>query len=111
MRKGRFDEIFFVDLPGEKSRHAILSAHLTKRNRNPSLFDLNALTSATEGFSGAEIEQAVIAGLYDAFAGSVELQTSHILQSVQCTQPLSVVMSEKIASLRAWAANRCVPAE
>ena len=111
MRKGRFDEIFFVDLPGDKARQSILSAHLTKRQRDPSKFDLTALTEATSGFSGAEIEQAVIAGLYDAFAASVELQTSHILQSAQRTQPLSVVMREKIVSLRAWAANRCVPAE
>ena len=111
MRKGRFDEIFFVDLPGDKARQSILSAHLTKRQRDPSKFDLTALTEATSGFSGAEIEQAVIAGLYDACAASVELQTSHILQSAQRTQPLSVVMREKIVSLRAWAANRCVPAE
>lgn len=111
MRKGRFDEIFFVDLPGDESRRAILTAHLTKRGRNPEAFDMPSLARATAGFSGAEIEQAVIAGLYDAFAASAELETAHILEAASRTQPLSVVMGEKIASLRAWAANRCVPAE
>jgi len=111
MRKGRFDEIFFVDLPGPDSRKAILSAHLTKRGRKPELFDHESLVAATAGFSGAEIEQVVIAALYDAFASSTEMTTDHIRDAAGRTQPLSVVMSEKIESLRAWAANRCVPAE
>lgn len=111
MRKGRFDEIFFVDLPGPESRKAIICAHLTKRGRKPEMFDQPALVAATDGFSGAEIEQVIIAALYDAFASSSDLTTQHIREAAGRTQPLSVVMSEKIESLRAWAANRCVAAE
>lgn len=111
MRKGRFDEIFFVDLPGKSARRSILSAHLQKRNRKPDLFDLEKLVSAMDGFSGAEIEQAVIASLFDAYAQNTELQDNHILDAIERTQPLSVVMREKIESLRQWASQRCVPAE
>lgn len=111
MRKGRFDEIFFVDLPSQAARLAILESHLKRRNRSPEDFDLEALSKASDGFSGAEIEQAVITSLYNAFAQGKELQTSHIMESVQTTQPLSVVMSEKIQALRKWASQRCVSAE
>ncbi|MFM7129487.1 MAG: AAA family ATPase [bacterium] len=111
IRKGRFDEIFFVDLPGPIARKSILTTHLLKRKRQPENFDLEKLSNAMEGFSGAEIEQAVIAALYDAYAQNSELQNSHIMEASNRTQPLSVVMREKIESLRHWASQRCVPAE
>lgn len=111
MRKGRFDEIFFVDLPSTVARRAILEAHLKRRNRSPADFDLDLIAHLSEGFSGAEIEQAVITALYDAFTQGVELQTVHLAESVNSTRPLSVVMGEKVQALRQWASQRCVPAE
>jgi len=111
MRKGRFDEIFFVDLPGPKERETIFSIHLKKRNRDKSNFDMPRLTAASEGLSGSEIEQAVISGLYSAFADKTECTTEHILAAIQATQPLSVVMREHVERLRAWANGRCVMAD
>lgn len=111
LRKGRFDEIFFVDLPTPEARRAIFEIHLRRRNRDPQTFDLDALTAAADGFSGAEIEQAVIAALYDAFAVHRELTTADIVDAVLRSPPLSVTMAERIANLRAWAADRCVPAD
>lgn len=111
LRKGRFDEIFFVDLPQKAARRQILKIHLEKRGRNPSKFDLDALAEACEGFSGAEIEQAVVAGLHEAFAEKTELTTAHILRSMETSPPLSVTMAEKVQALRIWAAGRCVPAD
>ena len=111
MRKGRFDEIFFVDLPGPREREAVFAIHLKKRNRNKANFDLPRLIAASDGLSGAEIEQAVISGLYAAFADKVECTTEHILAAIQATQPLSVVMREHVERLRAWAKNRCVMAD
>ncbi len=111
LRKGRFDEIFFVDLPGLEARCQILHIHLQKRGRSPDQFDLADLARACEGFSGAEIEQAVIAALFDAFAAKTDLTTAHILRAIQKSPPLSVTMHEKIAALRAWARDRCVQAD
>lgn len=111
MRKGRFDEIFFVDLPGPKERETIFSIHLKKRNRDTDAFDLGRLTEASQGLSGAEIEQAVIAGLYAAFADKLECTTEHVLTAIQETQPLSVVMREHVEHLRSWASGRCVMAD
>ena len=111
MRKGRFDEIFFVDLPGPKERETIFSIHLKKRNRDKANFDLARLTTASEGLSGSEIEQAVISGLYSAFAEKSECTTEHILTAIKATQPLSVVMREHVEQLRAWANGRCVMAD
>lgn len=111
MRKGRFDEIFFVDLPSMEARKAILESHLKRRNRNPADFDLELLAQQCEGFSGAEIEQSVISALYEAFTQAMDLKTQHISDCVLATQPLSVVMNEKIQTLRLWASQRCVPAE
>jgi ATP-dependent 26S proteasome regulatory subunit len=111
MRKGRFDEIFFVDLPGLREREAIFFVHLKKRNRDKAQFDLAHLTAASEGLSGAEIEQAVISGLYAAFTDKTECTTEHILAAIQATQPLSVVMREHVERLRNWARNRCVMAD
>ena len=110
LRKGRFDEIFFVDLPSEDVRKMIFRIHLEKRDRDAANFDLEALANAAEGFSGAEIEQAVVAGLHHAFADRSELSTQMLLKTIEQSPPLSVTMSEKIANLRAWAEGRCVPA-
>ncbi len=111
MRKGRFDEIFFVDVPGPASRRQILEVHLGRRKRNPRNFALDELVTLTEGFSGAELEQLIVAALYNAFGANEELLDQHLHAAVRGTKPLSVVMREQIASLRAWANGRCVPAD
>ena len=110
LRKGRFDEIFFVDLPIAEVRERIFEVHLKKRHRAPEDFDLSALAAASEGFSGAEIEQAVVGGLYTAFSNAETLETHHVLGELGATKPLSVTMREKIDALRAWAKDRAVPA-
>lgn len=110
LRKGRFDEIFFVDLPGETARRMIFEIHLRKRHRDPAAFDLDELARASEGFSGAEIEQAVVASMHAAYAARSEPSTPMILEQIRTSPPLSVTMAEKIAHLRAWAKDRCVPA-
>jgi hypothetical protein len=111
VRKGRFDEIFFVDLPGKKVRASILAIHLTRRDQGLSNFEIEALAEAMEGFSGAEIEQAVVAAFYAAHAQKEDLRTRHILHEVEQTRPLSVVMREQIQSLRSWANGRTVPCD
>jgi ATP-dependent 26S proteasome regulatory subunit len=111
MRKGRFDEIFFIDLPKERYRKTIFAIHLRRRGRDKKDFDLKQLAQATDGFTGAEIEEAILSGMYAAFAEEEEFSTQHILDAVETTRPLSVVMHESIQGLRAWAANRCVPAD
>lgn len=111
LRKGRFDEIFFVDLPTEEARKAIFEIHLKKRGRNPALFQLDALVSATNGFSGAEIEQAVVSGLYSVFSKKAELTTETLLNEISLTRPLSITMKEKIDALREWAKERTVSAQ
>lgn len=111
LRKGRFDEIFFVGLPGLEARTQIISVHLSKRHRDPRQFDIAAIADATNGYSGAEIEQAIIAGLPEAFAAHDELNTSHILQAVHNSPPLSVTMAERLQALQTWAAGRCVLAD
>ena len=82
----------------------------TRRHRDPAAFDLGALAAATEAFSGAEIEQAVVAALYTAFARRAELSTEHILQEIKATKPLSVTRAEEVEDLREWARGRAVPA-
>ncbi len=111
MRKGRFDEIFFVDLPGPEEREAIFTIHLRKRGRDKAAFDMARLTAATENFTGAEIEQAVISGLYAAYAEKGECATEQILTAIGVTQPIAVVMRERVDKLRAWAHGRCVMAD
>ncbi len=111
MRKGRFDEIFFVDLPGDDARRSIFKIHLIKRKRDPANFDLDALLAAADGFSGAEIEQAIVSAMYAAFADRRELTNEDILSELTATSPLSVVMAEKVDTLRAWAQGRCVKAD
>jgi AAA+ superfamily predicted ATPase len=106
LRKGRLDEIFFVDLPTPAERREILRIHIAKRRRDPAGFDLESLAAAADGFSGAEIEQAVISALYDAFYVGRELQSDDILKSIRETVPLSRTMSERVADLRGWAEGR-----
>jgi SpoVK/Ycf46/Vps4 family AAA+-type ATPase len=108
VRKGRFDEIFFVDLPNEEIRASILAIHLSRREQSLANFDIKGLAAAMAGFSGAEIEQAVVAALYLAHAKKQALATEHIAVEVEQTRPLSVVMSDRIENLRTWAAGRTV---
>jgi SpoVK/Ycf46/Vps4 family AAA+-type ATPase len=110
LRKGRFDEIFFIDLPSTAERREIFRIHLVRRQRDPMRFDLDALAAAAEGHSGAEIEQAVIAGLYLAFAEGAELTQAHVMRALTESCPLSTTMSEEIARVRDWSKNRTRPA-
>jgi hypothetical protein len=111
VRKGRLDEIFFVDLPDPPARQEIFRLHLTKRHLDCTRFDLSRLVAETEGFSGAEIEQAVICAVYEARARAAPLDGPIIDGEIARTRPLSVVMAERVARLRAWAANRTVNAD
>lgn len=106
LRKGRFDEIFYVDLPSAEERREIFRIHLAKRLRNPDSFELEPLVAGSQEFSGAEIEEAIISALYDAFYDRQELSTGHILAVLGQTVPLAKTMAEKIAAQRAWAVGR-----
>jgi SpoVK/Ycf46/Vps4 family AAA+-type ATPase len=110
IRKGRFDEIFFVDLPDAATRAEIFKLHLARRKLDATKFDLDKLAEAAEGFSGAEIEQAIVSGLYEAHAAGRPLNTVYVLTETVRTRPLSVVMAEKITALRDWATARTVSA-
>lgn len=110
LRKGRFDEIFFVDLPGTESRRALFAIHLKRRGQAADRFDLDALAMASEGFSGAEIEQVVVSGLYTAFAEDTPLSTPILAREIECTRPLAHTMGERVHALRKWARGRTVSA-
>jgi SpoVK/Ycf46/Vps4 family AAA+-type ATPase len=111
LRKGRFDEIFFVDLPNAAVRKQILAIHLKKRGRDPKQFDLGHLAKISEGYSGSEIEEAVMAALHEAYADGADLDTDRVAAALQTSPPLSVTMAEKVRALREWAKGRCVPAD
>ena len=111
LRKGRFDEIFFLDLPNERARREILDVHLRRRGREPGDFDVASLAAASPGFSGAELEQVVVSALYTAFAAGEDLTTDHMGREIAGTRPMSVTMAEPIAHLREWARDRAVHAE
>ncbi len=111
LRKGRFDEIFFVDLPTDDVRKEIFAIHLRKRRRDPASFDLDRLAAESAGFSGAEIEQAILTALHEAFGKQQDLSTEQICAVLGESPPLSVTMAEKVATLRAWARQRCMPAD
>jgi len=111
LRKGRFDEIFFVDLPDAQMRAALFALHLKKRGRDAAAFNLPSLATASEGFSGAEIEQAIVSGLYTAFAAKQQLTTQILLAEIKSTQPLSVTRAEDVEAIREWAKSRAVPAD
>jgi len=110
LRKGRFDEIFFVDLPNSEERRDIFEIHLKKRRRDISRFDLEQLTKVCEGFSGAEIEQGLISAMYEAFAQGREFTQLDIIAAIRATLPLSKTMNEQVTALRDWARQRARPA-
>jgi len=110
LRKGRFDEIFFVDLPLAQERKDIFKVHLVKRKMDPAAFDMETLARTSEGYSGAEIEEAIISAMFDAFYDKQGLTTDRVLNSLRQTVPLSRTMKEDIDELRKWAASRARPA-
>ncbi len=111
LRKGRFDEIFFVDLPSEPERAEIAEVHLRKRERDPAGFDLEAVAEVTEGFTGADIEEVVKAALETAYLdGRREVTDGDLLGLARATLPLSATMPERIQGLRSWAQTRAMPA-
>ncbi len=110
LRKGRFDEIFFVDLPTSEERQEIFKIHLHKRRREIDRFDIEQLAKVSDGFSGAEIEQAIIAAMYDAFAQDREFTQLDIIAAIKATLPLSKTMTEQVTALRDWARQRARPA-
>ena len=111
IRKGRLDEIFFVDFPTEKVRQQIFEIHCNKRELDTINLDMGLLASKTAGFSGAEIEQIVVSSFYRAHAANSSVDTTAILAEIETTRPLSVVMKEGISDLRAWAKDRTVMAD
>ena len=110
LRKGRFDEIFFIDLPNHDERAEIFAIHLARRGRDPLSFDLDLLAQTSEGFSGAEIEQVIISGLYDAFETGRELNNDDLLKNLTATLPLSKTMEQQVSALRGWARTHARPA-
>lgn len=111
LRKGRFDEIFFVDLPSREARRAILTIHLRARKQAPETFDLDTLTNISNGYSGAEIEQAIVSSLSVSLSQRKILDTACLQEVFTASPPLSVTMREKMEHLREWAKGRCVPAD
>ncbi|MFI4873027.1 MAG: AAA family ATPase [Phycisphaerales bacterium JB061] len=111
LRKGRFDEIFFVDLPGEQARRAIFEIHLGRRGLKPERFEIGELIDASEGYSGAEIEQAIVSARHEASARKGTVDTALLVQTLRGSPPLSVTMAERMHELRAWSRGRCVPAD
>ena len=110
LRKGRFDEIFFVDLPTPEERQDIFIIHLGKRREDISRFNCEQLSKMSDGFSGAEIEQAIVAAMYEAFAQDREFTQLDIIAALKATLPLSQTMQEQVTALRDWARQRARPA-
>ena len=110
VRKGRLDEIFFVDLPSAEIRQEIFRIHLGKRELDPTAFDLPALAEASEGYTGAEIEEAVVAARYLASSRGEAATQTDLMDAVSRTFPISVMRAESIRALRSWADGRTVPA-
>jgi SpoVK/Ycf46/Vps4 family AAA+-type ATPase len=110
LRKGRFDDIFFCDLPDREDRRSILDIHIRKKGRDPGQFDLDRLVDATVDYSGAEIEQAVVAALYDAFDSGNDLASDGLLNTLKDIVPLAITMREQIEAMREWARTRARPA-
>lgn len=106
LRKGRFDDLFFVDLPDAAERAEVFAIHIARRGRDPARFDLPALAAASADFSGAEIEEAVVSALYEGFSRGEELNTGHVLVALRETVPLARTMAEHLQRLRDWAAGR-----
>jgi SpoVK/Ycf46/Vps4 family AAA+-type ATPase len=110
IRKGRFDELFFVDLPNPAERKQVLAIQLTKRKRNPAEFDLERVAAAAKGYSGAEIDAAVQTALYVAYSDKNPLTTQSLVEALAQTVPLSTTRAEEIEALREWAHGRAVRA-
>jgi SpoVK/Ycf46/Vps4 family AAA+-type ATPase len=110
VRKGRFDEVFFVDLPDQRTRENILRIHLQQRGYAAGDFNIESLAFLSENFSGAELEQAVVSALYFAHAHNKALDSTAIVDAIRSTRPLAVLMEEKVTALRQWAQDRTVPA-
>jgi len=110
LRRGRFDELFFINLPNYHERKDIIDIHLKKRKLDPSKYDINQLANKTEGYSGAEIEQLIISATFEAYTAGRGVTQEDLINSQEMTVPLSVTMEEKIFELREWARTRCRPA-
>jgi SpoVK/Ycf46/Vps4 family AAA+-type ATPase len=110
LRKGRFDEIFFVDLPALEERSDIFAIHLKKRHRDPANFDLEYLANISEGYSGAEIEQAIIDALFNAYGVKDDIETADIVFAIKKQVPLSRTMRDSVNARRMWAIGRTVNA-
>ena len=106
LRKGRFDEIFFVDLPSPSERKTIIEIHIIKKNRKVADFDIPRIVAATQGFSGSEIEQAIVSALFDAFEAKKDIDTDSVVRSCNEIIPLSYQMKERIDYMRDWAKSR-----
>jgi SpoVK/Ycf46/Vps4 family AAA+-type ATPase len=109
LRKGRFDEIFFVDLPNRDERKEILTIQLKKRHRDPALFDMRQLVETTTGFSGSELEEVIVGALYDTFdegQGQVDISTERLVAAAREVIPLSQTMRERLAEMREWSKSR-----
>jgi SpoVK/Ycf46/Vps4 family AAA+-type ATPase len=106
LRKGRFDEIFFVDLPSPTERRTIIEIHIIKKNRKVADFDIPRIVAATQGFSGSEIEQAIVSALFDAFEAKKDIDTDSVVRSCNEIIPLSYQMKERIDYMRDWAKSR-----
>ncbi|HVV99269.1 MAG TPA: AAA family ATPase [Planctomycetaceae bacterium] len=110
LRRGRFDELFFINLPNFHERKSIIAIHMSKRKLKPELFDVEKLANRTEGYSGAELEQVIISAMFDCYTTGRRLNTDALIDAQEQTVPLSVTMEEKIFELREWARTRCRPA-
>lgn len=110
LRKGRFDEIFFVDLPGFEERKEIFTVHLSKRKMDIGQFDLDSLANASKGYSGAEIEESIISAMFNVFYEKKQMTTEQLINSLRQTVPLSRTMSEDLEKLLKWAQGRARPA-
>lgn len=106
LRKGRFDEIFFVDLPSKEERKDIFKIHLEKRHREPEKFNLDKLADSTKEFAGSELEEIIVSALYDAFDEGVDLEQKHLDKTVEGMIPLSKTMGDQIKGIREWAKIR-----
>ena len=110
LRKGRFDEIFFVTLPNFNERREIFEIHLKQRGKDPTFFDLTSLAKNSEGMTGAEIEQAIVSALFDSFSKGQELDDARLVIAASAIVPLATTMREEISKLERWASDRAVKA-
>ena len=109
MRIGRFDEVFFADLPDQSVREAIVLMHLTRREQEIKDINISALSELYEVFSGTEIEQLVVSATYHTYAKNVQVDTQLLQDLIEATQPLSILMRERIDAPHSWARERAVP--